>query len=584
MKRAFGLALLGLLLALPVAFPADGITPGNWKVVAMSPMGDAENTPLLLKLDTMDGKTTAKLLSPVPSAKAELVSFAMTGDHVRIVVKAPTEMEFQGRVSKDGKKIMGVYGNETSVNAAYMAPTDMTTIEAKDRIRNLGITQLNEITKLAGVATLVAQKAQKSKDQDDRPQLLKDAAEAKRELDTETPKLYKETIAKHPNTYAAGRSALALLKAKGVATPTELKNWAETASRSAANFGAIWTAEVNNQIAVALVTRKNAALALEFANAAEKALDDKCTAGLQAKVLQTLTQALTAAGKTTEVASVSARLAKVEEILDNEYKIKVPPFKGKKYEGRNGESDRAVVMELFTGAQCPPCVAADVAFDVLQRSYNASELVLIQYHLHIPGPDPMTNIDTEERAKYYGARSTPSTFFNGMSKAGGGGAMADAEKKYQAYRRVIDPLLEMPTTCKIKTSARRMGNDIAIQTEVAGLDNPGKDIKLRLVLVEETIRFVGVNHLRFHHQVVRAMPGGADGVAVMNPTLSVYNSVDLKNLRKQLISYLDNYQETMRPFPQPGRPLDFHGLRVIAFVQDDSTKEILQATQVEVVQ
>ena len=30
-----------------------------------------------------------------------------------------------------------------------------------------------------------------------------------------------------------------------------------------------------------------------------------------------------------------------------------------------------------------------------------SELVLIQYHMHIPGPDPLTNTDTEARWKYY---------------------------------------------------------------------------------------------------------------------------------------------------------------------------------------
>ena len=52
-------------------------------------------------------------------------------------------------------------------------------------------------------------------------------------------------------------------------------------------------------------------------------------------------------------------------------------------------------MELFTGAQCPPCVAADVAFDVLEKTYKPADLVLIQYHLHIPGPDPLTNAASE---------------------------------------------------------------------------------------------------------------------------------------------------------------------------------------------
>jgi hypothetical protein len=585
MKRAIGLALLGLVLALPAAMPADGITPGNWKVVVMLPSGDVETIPYLLNLDTKDGKTSAKLLTPTPSVKVQLVSFDVTGDYVRLVVKNPNEVIFQGRISKDGKKIMGVYGPEQSNNAAYMAPTELTTLEAKDKTHNLGIAELNEITKLNAAAALLALNATKVKDTDEKAKLMKDAAEARSRLEKEKPKLYMETIAKHPNTFAAGRAAMALLTLKGAAgSPQDLKTWAEIASRASTGFGAIWSAEVNNQIAVALLHQKNPATAAEFAAIAEKALDDKCTADLQAKVLQTMAHALAMAGKTTELSNVSARLAKLEDALDNEYKIKVPSFKGEKFAGRKAQSDRAVVMELFTGAQCPPCVAADVAFDVLQKNYQPSELVLIQYHLHIPGPDPMTNKDTEARAKYYKANSTPSTFFNGASKAGGGGAMDAAEKKYDAYRAVIDPLLDTATTCKVKASARRNGDKVDIQTDVAGLEKPGDSIKLRLVLVEETIRFVGSNHLRFHHQVVRAMPGGAEGVAVTNPTMSVKNSVDLKGLRKTLINYLDNYQENVRPFPQFGRPLDFHGLRLIAFVQDDSTKEILQATQVGVLE
>ena len=60
-------------------------------------------------------------------------------------------------------------------------------------------------------------------------------------------------------------------------------------------------------------------------------------------------------------------------------------------------------------------------------------------------------------------------------------------------------------------------------------------------------------------------------------------TVDLPELRNTLVAYLDNYTATVRPFPQPQRPLDLQHLRVIAFVQDDATHEILQAVQVEVV-
>ena len=58
------------------------------------------------------------------------------------------------------------------------------------------------------------------------------------------------------------------------------------------------------------------------------------------------------------------------------------------------DANKVAVLELFTGAQCPPCVAADVAFDALEKSYKHTDLILLQYHMHIPGPDPLTNPDT----------------------------------------------------------------------------------------------------------------------------------------------------------------------------------------------
>ncbi len=126
----------------------------------------------------------------------------------------------------------------------------------------------------------------------------------------------------------------------------------------------------------------------------------------------------------------------------------------------------------------------------------------------------------------------------------------------------------------------REGDKILIETDVRGMANPEK--KLRLVLVEEEIHFVGGNRLRFHHQVVRAFPGGVDGVAVTKKRFSATAEVDLSTLRKGLTDYLDTYAANERPFLRVDRPMDFHGLRVIAFVQDDKTREILQAVQTEV--
>ena len=79
-------------------------------------------------------------------------------------------------------------------------------------------------------------------------------------------------------------------------------------------------------------------------------------------------------------------------------------------------------MELFTGAQCPPCVAADVAFDALEMAYDPKDLILSQYHMHIPGPDPLTNPASIARWDFYREKypqnvgGTPTTMFNGSRR------------------------------------------------------------------------------------------------------------------------------------------------------------------------
>jgi hypothetical protein len=517
MKYLLGLAFL--VAAIPAAARTDGELSGTWKFTTLNAMGNREVTSWLFKLETVDGKTTAKLANTYPpKAKFDLVSFDVAGDRVQLKIKqaakgAP-EQWFEGILSKDKKKIVGVGGSGTTVSAAYMAATDMTEISAEQ------------------------------------------------------------------------------YQAKPQIKPEELKSWAEVADKLLASINSQGRVDVNLQFALAFLAGKNYDLAIQHANAAEKALDNKSSQDLQAKVLQIAARVLGDAGRTAELRSVSTRLEKLEKVLDEEYMVKVPPFKGENFAGRKGDSKRAVTLELFTGAQCPPCVASDVAFDVLQKTYKPSELVLIQYHMHIPGPDPMTNPDTEARWKYYrdayGAKAvsgTPTALFAGGSAKVGGGAMAAGEKLYEAYCKIIDPLLETPAACKISVSANRARDSVKIKTNVDGLEKPGKDAKLRILLVEESVRLLGSNKLRLHHQVVRSMPGGAEGVAMMNPTMAVNNEVDLKNLRKQLIKYLDDCDLNLRlPFPQVSRPLDMQHLRVIALVQDDSTHEILQAAQCDVIE
>src|SRR5205807_3825651 len=129
----------------------------------------------------------------------------------------------------------------------------------------------------------------------------------------------------------------------------------------------------------------------------------------------------------------------------------------------------------------------------------------------------LTGPDSVSRQAYYGARSTPSTYFNGRALAGSGGSVADSRRKFNQNRRVIDELLRGKREATIELVARRTGDEVHItaSAKVGGrAGTSARNPRLRLALVEESVPYTGRNRLPSHHYVVRAMPGGAEGRAL----------------------------------------------------------------------
>jgi hypothetical protein len=132
---------------------------------------------------------------------------------------------------------------------------------------------------------------------------------------------------------------------------------------------------------------------------------------------------------------------------------------------------------------------------------------------------------------------------------------------------------------KVVGTFARAGNMLTAKVTVAGAD-PAGDLKLRLVVVEETIKYVGSNQIRFHHAVVRAMPGGPAGVAVNDKAFTHTATADVGEIKKNLTGYLDEFAASAK-FPSKSRPMDLGHLKVFALVQNDKTKEIVQAAPLE---
>lgn len=584
-----------VLVAIAAAAPAAGpIADGNWLLAGISATGEVAQ--MIIKVETKDGKQTASLLfappATLPPAQAggqrrpapppEIRDFAVKGNEVSFAVSQNgATRTFVGTVGPDVKRIPGSLGTDTSALRAVLTATDKEKIEAADRVvRSPAAESFLKASQLQLKPQQLQLQARAETNAEKKAELLKEATAAQRAMTTELPKVFRAVIAEHKDTPAAYDAAMALLQnaRRDKATLEDVTGWVAIVEKQGAVYGPRFTKPALTTVADTLADVKEfSPIAVRLTEPIVAAIKDSDPASVQVKILTILKTALENAGRGAEAKALEVRLEKLETKLDAEYLATVPPFKPEAYAGRKDKAaNKVVVMELFTGAQCPPCVAADVAFDALNKSYKNTDLILLQYHLHIPGPDPLTNPDTLARAKQYGVNSTPSTFFAGKADARGGGGMAAARNKYVQYKGIIDPLLEEKTDVKVAGTFGRAGDNLSATVTVSGAD-PEAKLTLRIVVVEENIKYVGSNGLRFHHEVVRTVMGGAEGFAITEKAFKKSASADVAAVKKGIHAYLDDYALNTRPFPYKHRPMDLGHLKAIALVQNDTTHEIVQA-------
>ena len=236
---------------------------------------------------------------------------------------------------------------------------------------------------------------------------------------------------------------------------------------------------------------------------------------------------------------------------------------------------KAVLAELFTGAECPPCLAADLGFDGLLNTYEPKYLAVLEYHLPIPRPDPMINHATRQRALYYGVQSTPTTFFDGTKASTGGGDRAMASEKYDEYSAEIAArLYEMPSVnVQVRAAARGDSVEVSFAADKVG---PGADYNLVLVQAEE--KFAGGNGIIFHKMVVR------DFIVLDDAALEAKRYViNLAAAEAAAAERLDRYEkESSYTFPARHDKIARNMLKVVFFVQEKSSKKVLNAAVCDV--
>ncbi len=551
-------ALVAVVLIAGRAPAADSPLAGKYKFKDVS--AGNEVTLAIVQFDIKDGKAVAKsVTAPLLRQRPEFEDARLENSTIQVTFKTGANafiVKVAAAKGDDKPKILkGAMQIGNRLIFCELERTDLEELTQKDAIKRTD----------AGMAL---NKAFTTRDAKER----------------ET--AFKAVMEKYGDSTAAYTAAERLLpiRANDGAKKEELRALADGMLKIAAPFGTVIEKQAVLTIAQALTrAEKVSPLAVEFARMAEKGLTKDDPATKSEIVLKTLVAALTRSGKTDEAKEPAASLAKLTHQLDEEFERTAVPFKVEPIGGRSAKNSRVALVELFTGAQCPPCVSADIAFDAALRAYGNADVVLLQYHLHIPGPDALTNTDTEARAKFYGNKiqGTPTAFVNGKVTDPLGGFRDDGKEKYGDLQKVISAALEGENEAALKLNVKRTSDRIEAEAHVTDLKTPGEKIRLRFVLVEDAAHYAGSNGQRLHHHVVRAFPGGIDGFPLKDAKENQKVLVKLSEVKKGLTDYLDETSKKLGALYYD-RPMELKHLKVVALIQDDDSKKIIQAAQVDV--
>jgi thiol-disulfide isomerase/thioredoxin len=315
-----------------------------------------------------------------------------------------------------------------------------------------------------------------------------------------------------------------------------------------------------------------------------KALEYLVPARLTGRAPETANAALESVYRKTHGGS----LAGLDAMLDSEYRNRYPnPLHLEAYQPTEKRSDRLVLAEVFTGSGCPPCVAADLAFDAAMGRYARKDLAVVMYHVHVPRPDPMTNPDTQALYKSYAVTGVPTFLIDGKKTVGGGGR-ENTKSVFDRFQTDLEKDLETPAEARLKVDASLAGNTVRVTAVVDDVKSESKDLKLQMALVEKELRYTGENGVRFHPMVVRAMGGTkGEGFAVEPGAAARFeHTFDVEAVSAALKAHLDDYEakghrgESFK-FLEKKYQIDWADLAVVVFVQDDKTKHVFQSVYVD---
>ena len=220
--------------------------------------------------------------------------------------------------------------------------------------------------------------------------------------------------------------------------------------------------------------------------------------------------------------------------------------------GLNAQVDReTVLVEIGTGAWCYYCPGAALGADDLHA--NGDPVAIIEYH----NGDPYATTESNARNNYYSITGYPTAWFDGSYNEVVGGNHTSS--MYSSYLPIVNARMGIQTdfTLEIYGDNTDDNYDITVRVNKVG-DYSGGNLKVRLAVTESGIQYSWQDQSELNF-VCRDMVPDQNGTSVD------FSSGDTQDVEVSFT--FDN-------------SWDAEECEVIAFLQDDSGKEVLHSAHV----
>jgi len=221
-----------------------------------------------------------------------------------------------------------------------------------------------------------------------------------------------------------------------------------------------------------------------------------------------------------------------------------------------GERNKMVLVEHFTNASVTASRTADSALDALANS-NPFDIIDIQYHTSFPGADPFNEqnkVDPGTRVLFYQLSAVPVSILNGG---------ISSSFRFDYDEMPLDPVLVKVQSLNdpefsIDLQTTMMDNSLSVNAELRPLQRiMNRQVTLHIAIVERKITSVtGSNGVTSFESVLKTILSSTSYTNNWDPDVDFKTVTENWNLK-----HTYNTDE----------------IRVIAFVQDEATREIYQA-------